>query len=360
MTATDETTNAGFGKSVALSADGATALIGGYGDNGLTGAAWLFDRSGSAWTQRGSKLTAGDEAGAAGFGRSTAISADASTVLVGGALDNGYAGAAWAFTPATVPTPTPATDSAGGGGGGGGSIPDLAVTVGGPAEIATGGQATFSLAVSDVNGAGATGVHTIVTLPAGATVNSTYSDRGSGCAAVTAAGTLDCNLDFLSGALVAHVTIALTLPTAGAAALSATVTDNQGDKSPANNTASATVQVGSTTTSTANPPADDISGTAKADHLSGTGGADVIKAGRGNDWVNGGAGNDTIYGGTGNDILYGGPGADLIYGGTGNDTIHAADGVKDTIDCGLGHDVVYADRHDKVAKNCENVHRMGA
>jgi Ca2+-binding RTX toxin-like protein len=64
-----------------------------------------------------------------------------------------------------------------------------------------------------------------------------------------------------------------------------------------------------------------------------------------------------LNGGAGNDILYGGPGADLIFGGPGNDTIHAVDGVDDTIDCGPARDIVYADRHDKVAKNCEVVHR---
>ena len=46
------------GYSVALSADGNTALIGGYGDNGNVGAAWVFTRSGSTWTQQGRKLTA--------------------------------------------------------------------------------------------------------------------------------------------------------------------------------------------------------------------------------------------------------------------------------------------------------------
>jgi hypothetical protein len=37
--------------------------------------------------------------------------------------------------------------------------------------------------------------------------------------------------------------------------------------------------------------------------------------------------------------------------------IHAADGARDTIDCGPGHDIVYADKHDVVARNCEVVHR---
>ena len=44
------------GWSVALSADGNTAIVGGIVDNRLTGAAWVFTRSGGVWTQQGSKL----------------------------------------------------------------------------------------------------------------------------------------------------------------------------------------------------------------------------------------------------------------------------------------------------------------
>ena len=48
---------------MALSGDGNTALIGGYADNTSVGAAWVFTRSGSTWTQQGSKLTGGGESG---------------------------------------------------------------------------------------------------------------------------------------------------------------------------------------------------------------------------------------------------------------------------------------------------------
>ena len=53
---TGETGSAWFGYSVALSADGNTALIGGWLDNNWNGAAWVFTRSGSTWTQQGEKL----------------------------------------------------------------------------------------------------------------------------------------------------------------------------------------------------------------------------------------------------------------------------------------------------------------
>ena len=44
------------GWSVALSADGNTAVVGGYGDNGFAGAAWVYTRSGGVWSQQGAKL----------------------------------------------------------------------------------------------------------------------------------------------------------------------------------------------------------------------------------------------------------------------------------------------------------------
>jgi hypothetical protein len=83
-----------FGRSVALSADGDTALIGGPGDNGTAGAAWAFTRSGGVWTQQGAKLTANGETGTGAFGSSVALSADGDTALVGGSSDNSGVGAA--------------------------------------------------------------------------------------------------------------------------------------------------------------------------------------------------------------------------------------------------------------------------
>ncbi len=89
-----------LGWSVALSADGDTALVGGPDDGtSFQGAAWVFVRNGTAWTQQGSKLTGvGGVGTAVKFGVSVALSADGNTALIGGALDNGAAGAAWVFT----------------------------------------------------------------------------------------------------------------------------------------------------------------------------------------------------------------------------------------------------------------------
>jgi FG-GAP repeat len=88
-----------FGTGVSLSASGDTALVGGEGDNGVAGAAWVFTRSGSTWTQQGPKLTGGkEEVGEGRLGESVALSGDGNTALVGGYGDNGGIGAAWVFT----------------------------------------------------------------------------------------------------------------------------------------------------------------------------------------------------------------------------------------------------------------------
>lgn len=103
LTASDETGDGYFGDTVALSADGNTALIGGSTDNSTptgvgVGAAWVFTRSEGVWTQQGPKLTANDETGNGEFGSSVALSSDGATALIGGADDNSDAGAAWVFT----------------------------------------------------------------------------------------------------------------------------------------------------------------------------------------------------------------------------------------------------------------------
>ena len=86
------------GKSMALSADGNTAIVGGYLDNGFRGAAWIFTRSGNTWTQQGAKLIVNDAVGAAYLGWSVSISADGNTAILGAPVDNGNTGAAWVFT----------------------------------------------------------------------------------------------------------------------------------------------------------------------------------------------------------------------------------------------------------------------
>jgi hypothetical protein len=74
------------GASVALSADGNTAIVGGPSDNGTTGAAWVFTRRGDVWMQQSNKLVgsgAGEPPLPPGQGMSVALSADGNTAIVG-------------------------------------------------------------------------------------------------------------------------------------------------------------------------------------------------------------------------------------------------------------------------------------
>src|SRR5438034_735393 len=86
------------GYSVAISSDGNTAVVGGFGDNVYKGAVWIYTRSGSIWTQQGPKLvgtgTVGNEIWQ---GCSVDISSDGNTAVVGGYIDNNEAGAVWIF-----------------------------------------------------------------------------------------------------------------------------------------------------------------------------------------------------------------------------------------------------------------------
>jgi FG-GAP repeat protein len=86
-----------YGRSVAISADGASLLIGAPGDVHNTGSAWAYGGSGSSWAQRGAKLTGAGEGGEGRFGFSVALSGDGATALVGARADEAGAGAAWVF-----------------------------------------------------------------------------------------------------------------------------------------------------------------------------------------------------------------------------------------------------------------------
>jgi hypothetical protein len=107
ITARGETGEGFFGGSAVLTPDGNTALVGGFGDNSDVGAVWTFTRSGSTFVQEGEKLTASDEQSTANFGYSMAISSDADTALIGGFNNDEGRGAAWVFeTPPAVTTGT--------------------------------------------------------------------------------------------------------------------------------------------------------------------------------------------------------------------------------------------------------------
>jgi hypothetical protein len=85
------------GASVALSADGNTAIVGGPFDDHNVGAAWVFIRSGGVWTQQAKLVGSGAVGPQATQSASVALSADGNTAIVGGSSDNNDAGAAWVF-----------------------------------------------------------------------------------------------------------------------------------------------------------------------------------------------------------------------------------------------------------------------
>ena len=99
LTASDAADGDVFGYSVALSGD--TAVVGAWNDDHAggesAGSAYVFTRSGTTWSEQ-QKLTASDPAAGEWFGISVALSGD--TVVVGASQDHGsapFAGAAYVF-----------------------------------------------------------------------------------------------------------------------------------------------------------------------------------------------------------------------------------------------------------------------
>ena len=86
------------GFSVALSGDGNTAIVGGYADDNGVGALWVFTRSTGVWSQQGNKLVGIGFVGTESEAFSVALSVDGNTAVLGGDNDNGATGAALVFT----------------------------------------------------------------------------------------------------------------------------------------------------------------------------------------------------------------------------------------------------------------------
>jgi hypothetical protein len=98
LTGADAVGEAAQGISVSISADGNTAIVGGFGDDGGVGAAWVYTRSGGVWSQQGPKLVGAGAVGDAHQGLSVSLSADGNTAIVGSSIDNNHDGAAWVYT----------------------------------------------------------------------------------------------------------------------------------------------------------------------------------------------------------------------------------------------------------------------
>ncbi|MCW5206823.1 FG-GAP repeat protein [Desulfobulbus sp. F5] len=94
LTDNDGAANDHFGISVSVSGD--TAIIGASGNNNRTGAAYVFTRTSGVWTQQGSKLTADDGVADDYFGYSVAVDGD--TAIIGAYGNETETGAAYVFT----------------------------------------------------------------------------------------------------------------------------------------------------------------------------------------------------------------------------------------------------------------------
>jgi hypothetical protein len=101
LLASDAVNPAEQGVSVSISADGMTAVVGGNTDNGNVGAMWVYTNGSGGWAQAGSKLVGTGAAGNAFQGNAAAISADGYTALSGGFGDNNLVGATWVFVVGT-------------------------------------------------------------------------------------------------------------------------------------------------------------------------------------------------------------------------------------------------------------------
>ena len=96
----DNTGNSGFGNSVSLVVSGTTytAIIGGPNDNSGLGAVWIYQNTGSGWTEV-TKIIPSDNIGASSFGTSVGLTINGSTytAVIGGPADNGNIGASWIY-----------------------------------------------------------------------------------------------------------------------------------------------------------------------------------------------------------------------------------------------------------------------
>ena len=141
---------------------------------------------------------------------------------------------------AAPPDPVPPPPSSGGGGGG--AAPDLLVEASAaPAAPTIGGTITYLVNVRNLAGA-ASRAYAHVQLPGQVIFAAAQTNRGPGCTGTT---TLTCDLDFLSGEIVATVQIQATVRAIGTLTMTATSEAVPTDGQPANDTATVVTVVGS-------------------------------------------------------------------------------------------------------------------
>lgn len=131
------------------------------------------------------------------------------------------------------------------------ALPDLVLTKSGsPNPVTVGSGLTYLLTVTNAGSTQATGVTVVDNLPTSVAFVSATTTQGN-CTSVS--NTVTCNLGGLAGGANATITIVVSPTVAGALANSATVTANESDANPANNTALQTTTAIPGCTGTATP-----------------------------------------------------------------------------------------------------------
>jgi hypothetical protein len=98
LVGTTSSTSVQQGTAVGLSGDGNTLITGGPEDGATTiGAAFMFTRSGTSWTELGGKLIGSGASSGSAQGTGVALSASGGTAIVGGNNDNSGLGAVWFY-----------------------------------------------------------------------------------------------------------------------------------------------------------------------------------------------------------------------------------------------------------------------
>ena len=219
LTASDAGVNDFLGTSIGISGD--TLAVGATGDNTngtAAGAAYLFGRSGTTWTQS-QKLLPSDGAASDFFGGSIAI--DANRVAVGASRDDDTAtdsGSAYVF----------AGD-------------DLKVTkADSPDPVAAESNLTYTVTVTNNGPVNATGVTLTDTLPSGVT----FSSVSTGC--TQSGGTVTCSIGTMASdaSKVISIVVSVDAPTTGTLSNTASVTGNETELITSNNSATVSTSVG--------------------------------------------------------------------------------------------------------------------
>ncbi|MGH2772071.1 MAG: kelch repeat-containing protein, partial [Actinomycetota bacterium] len=213
-----------------------------------------------------------------------------------------------------------------------------------PDPVSLGEELAYTAGVINRGLSSASGVTVTEVLPSGARFVSAASSQGT-CA--QASGTVTCLLGSLSMGKSATITVVIEPNIAGTETNIVSVSSNEQDPHPSDNSASISTTV-------TNSESCSIIGTGGDDILVGTGDPDVICGLGGNDTISGLAGDDRLLGGSGNDSIDGDGGADIIDGGKGDDAIVGGMGA-DQLKGGSGSDTMSGNGGDDALDGVDGV-----